>query len=805
MSTQPNNPALLTGMQRILGNAKKHASISVVANTVKAARSVSSTERKRQKNLSRVVLQSDTTLGSASDQISERRELNDENCLKDYKKPMRVVLAERIAKLRTELGQDADSADDNTLTITARAILENELNNPEAWPARCERVLGVSFADVCNEIAGADRSLTNNMVARKAISRITKTEALAMLNRIAPEESIGAQFKQWVRVNPGAAQAEIEKRLRTETPKADPVAIASAATKELNDTISGHSSKWKQFLHDDKMADMLRRAGDAGDDEARELLARYETYKIRLEATNDRDRKNRTHDLFARNQERELTAARDRAEHAHLVSLTNNGKRALPLDDKQVAPCDAARESLNTAAVRTHNEITGEIVSTNALGEANGPRVQRAAEFLCAYTADKSRSTSSARQRLAERLAFGTQQALELHIKFMIMANPDAVFASDGLTMTGNTVDDLIASLRSSGAADDIAPATVVCYLAEWQKCLAESRIDVDNAVALRYRQFDAESVQASMAELGLSREQVEANFAHGLDPDNSEIMKRIMWSANNDWFRATDAQADEKYHHAERAEKIARRAKKRAKKADSSDSATTTTGNSQSRTRAELEASDDDAVKNADPNDAFSIEAQFKEMALLSRAARRLPVIPSDYFPQFMRRGLGKDHGERDCRNGEDCYCANKNSIYPYVSDAKRRGKDFICREFLLPDELDAWKVKRDLPTVAHFCVFCEMFMIAIEYDRYIRDRRVPIKLLHRWAVSIGPGQFNASCMLPVSHEDRWTGIVRPFPRISPYNYVASETLVGNIRVPCMRPTDQLDFRLGSARRTRI
>ena len=353
---------------------------------------------------------------------------------------------------------------------------------------------------------------------------------------------------------------------------------------------------------------------------------------------------------------------------------------------------------------------------------------------------------------------------------------------------------------------------SVVRYLAEWQRCLVESRIDVDNAVAARHKQYDVELVKHLVAELGVSSEVVEANFAFGVDPETSEVMRQVMWAADNDWFRHTDAQADTRYSHRERVERIERRAKRRRQTADKADDEATANQNgtgdashSQSRTMEELEESDDEAVRKAEPGDNHHIEAQFSHMVLHSRVARRLPVIEFDYFPDFMRKGLGEELGERDCRNGESCYCAIKSANYPYVEDVKRRGRGFVCREFLLPSELDAWRVKRELPSRRSFCVFCEMFMITMEFDRMTKERVTPIKVLHRWAVRIGPRQFNADCMLPVRHEDRWTGIVRPFPRMSANNYVFGKTQVGDVPLPCMRPTDRLDFRLTSNKRMRI
>jgi len=328
--------------------------------------------------------------------------------------------------------------------------------------------------------------------------------------------------------------------------------------------------------------------------------------------------------------------------------------------------------------------------------------------------------------------------------------------------------------------------------------------------VAARHRQYDADLVKQLVAELGVESSVVEANFAFGVDPETSAVMKQVMWAADNDWFRHTDAQADQRYKHSERVERIERRAKRRraaAAKDDaqSSNAAGESHSHSQSRTREQIEMSDDEAAQNADPEDTLNVEAQFSHMVLHSRAARRMPIIDFDYFPQFMRKGLGEELGERDCRNGESCYCAVKSANYPYVEDAKRRGRGFVCREFLLPSELDQWRVRHELPQRRSFCVFCEMFMITIEFDRLVKERVTPVKILHRWAVRIGPGQFNADCMLPVRHEDRWSGIVRPFPRMSASHYVFGKTEVGDIPLPCMRPTDRLDFRLTSSKRMRI
>jgi len=803
----------LDGIQRILAATDKYARHSNALRTAENTRRLPAEERERQINVGRVFLESETPLVDKSGLVAEPLELTNEACVARWGKSLDDCTRERIAAIRAAVGDERD-VDPETLVAPAHAWLRQALNrSDETWAVRCQRVMARSLADLCTEIHAATGG-TKKAVLREAKSRISKTEALALLDAPPADAPLEERFKRWIEVNAGAAQRQIEDRLMAEDPKADPVVVNNRARAEINKIVKKKTSKWLQFFKDDKMLRILQNYEDMGDSDAGAILEHYLAYKVRLESRTQREFENRSHDLLAQRQAREERIADDAEYRRRVHHLLDAGDGRVPHGEADFAPSDAARDPLTMVVAELEDPLTGASARTNAAGDVLSARTQTAAQFLRAYAQDKSDSASAVHQRLSERLAFNVQEAISLHIKFMQVANPTALFAGSEHepSPSGNTVDDLLALLDSTEAVPNLDGNAVVRYLSEWQRCLVESRIDVDNAVALRHRQYDADVVRSVMAELKMTRAEVEASFAYGVDPETCEVMRRIMWAAENDWFLQSDAQADEKYKHRERIEKIERRTKRRRTAATTSgpeSNGTSSTGgaasHSQSRTREELEASDDEAVRRADPADMYTLEAQFKNMALHSRAARRMPIIEADYFPQFMRKGLGAEMGERDCRNGDNCYCAVKSAIYPFVEDGRRRGKDFVCREFLLPAELDEWKVKRQLPTRRGLCVFCEMFMISIEYSRLVRDRVTPLKILHRWAVRIGPGQFNAACMLPVAHEDRWTGVVRPFPRMNANNYVYGETDVGKVRLPCMRPTDRLDFRLTSNKRMRI
>jgi len=803
----------LEAFSRLLESTKTHANRSRASHTANNVVQHSDEELERQRNLSRVLLKSNTAVESDVEAPAEVQEATDAACRERWKKTRDQCLRERITNLRAVCG-DGPDAEPEKLRAAAMRWISAELARPaETLSQRSLRVMQKPFNELCASLAARNAGKSKTAVMKLAIKTLERAEALRALDEPKDDERLEVRFKRWLEVNPGAAQQQIEDRLSAKNPRADPINVRTQARAELRKLVSKKTSKWAQFFLDDKMTQMLCRYQDMGDESARAILEAFLDYKVRIESTTERERENREHDVFAQRQSRTESLQEAKRVPKSIAILVKKGNGRVPHGDGEFMPPDALRDPPIEAVETREDSLTGAVVKISPTGEPVERGVSTAAQFLNAYTREKSDSDDSAHQRLAERIARGVEEAIMLHIKFLQIASPSALFASTGradTTPRGNTVEDLLALLESSDAVPQLDGNSVVRYLAEWQRCLVESRIDIDNAVAARHRQYDADLVKQLVAELGVESSVVEANFAFGVDPETSAVMKQVMWAADNDWFRHTDAQADQRYKHSERVERIERRAKRRraaAAKDDaqSSNAAGESHSHSQSRTREQIEMSDDEAAQNADPEDTLNVEAQFSHMVLHSRAARRMPIIDFDYFPQFMRKGLGEELGERDCRNGESCYCAVKSANYPYVEDAKRRGRGFVCREFLLPSELDQWRVRHELPQRRSFCVFCEMFMITIEFDRLVKERVTPVKILHRWAVRIGPGQFNADCMLPVRHEDRWSGIVRPFPRMSASHYVFGKTEVGDIPLPCMRPTDRLDFRLTSSKRMRI
>jgi len=808
------------GIDKIFEATLQHAHKSNLLNTAENQSKLSDADRQLQNNIGRVIL---TSVDSASllkeaASTAAAPPLTDKACMDRFGKTLKACLRERINQLRTA-SKEMAASDPQKLLAPARKWLQDSLaQQPETWPERCKRALSVEFGELCDrKLQDPDNAKPEDAVLA-AQADIVRAEALAALAKTKKDMPIDQQFKSWLSMKPGEAQQQIEDRMLSEKPNADPISIRQAAKSEVNKMVRKQTSKWAQFFKDDKMVRMLQRFESIGDKEARFILEKYLDYKVRLESRTDAERQQRSEDtaslLLSRDAARQETVRQRKRVH-ELISQAGGPER-VPLGEDDYVPSDVGHTPLNQVVKRETSELTGAVVHKNTQDEPLSKRTQGAVQFLRAYMTDKSDSDAAVHQRLTERLCFLAHEAVSLHIKFMQVAKPSSLFVGTGRKPSGNTFEDLIDLLYSTGGAAQFDGNSIVRYLAEWQRCLIESRIDVDNAVARRHKEYDAALVQSVMSELGLSREEVEANFAFGVDPETSEVMRNICWAARSDWFRQSDSQADKRYHHADTAERVERRAKRRRRSEASGDvnqgsgkqnkgSDSGAGSHSQSRTREELEASDDEAAAGSGVEFSLNIEKHFKDMVLHSRAARRMPVLGAEYLADFMRKGLGEEHGERDCRNGTSCYCATKSSPYPFVDEGRRRGKSFVCRELLMPAELNAWKVSHELPQRRSFCVFCEMKIVEDEYNRCMSECVTPIKPLHRWAVRIGPGHYNPSCMLQIAVADRWTGIVRPFLRFNANNYTYGETRVGAVTLPCMRQTDRLDFRLTSNRRMRI
>ena len=164
------------------------------------------------------------------------------------------------------------------------------------------------------------------------------------------------------------------------------------------------------------------------------------------------------------------------------------------------------------------------------------------------------------------------------------------------------------------------------------------------------------------------------------------------------------------------------------------------------------------------------------------------LEECDSRYCERYLRESRGLNFGERECKYGNRCIFMILSISYPDQSDGltgSRPEDSFICREFLLPSQENAYKEENVLPDVIRPCLGCNRYRTTFWWYDHFRRGDQPRELLQDHYNTVGDNletsdrsQYNIdSCIYPSGKEDLWMGICRPIIKFSASNYVYSHT----------------------------
>ncbi len=626
-------------------------------------------------------------------------------------------------------------------------------------------------------------------------------------------EALARDFKRWLGVLPGEYQRRVEKQLRADRPKASDKEIRQRAAGLVREHLERADLKWKLFIADDKMAELLQRAADRGDAEADQLLRRFQRVRARLQNQSADDRKAALTMIETLEKHRELIRERVRDEMAQLRAWVDGD--AHNTDADHVSP-DAGVQATTTPATAA----TDEKLARNALDEPLHPHVNPATEFLRAHQRDRSESANSASQRLVDAVTEELHASVAVHLRFAATADIDALFPRpagggvDGKRPNGS-VGDLIALLESTHG-QPAAPTSEYSehYLNEWRRVVVRddsantTRFDNDIALASRHRAGDKDFIEIFMQEYGLSHADAAAAVATGINPERSEVLRAFRWATQDNWFRETlhqvELSAEQRINNLRqniaRAEKRRRAEEREGAGAQQSPSPTASSASPTGTTTTGDEKID--AQIRAAGNRKLFAEQYFSRASLQYQAARKLPIVRLAHLPDFWRRAV-PERKERPCAQGVTCVCMLEDNAFVRGASAaslrgKRMSQRFICREFLTEEELQNFQQFGKLDFPPRMCYFCELFTTTCEVLRRDCDRESSAMLIQRFGVEIGPGGVDPDACLPLEHAGRPTGIVRPLPRFDWCNYEFATTEVGEQIVPCIVVLN-LDFRLGS------
>lgn len=156
------------------------------------------------------------------------------------------------------------------------------------------------------------------------------------------------------------------------------------------------------------------------------------------------------------------------------------------------------------------------------------------------------------------------------------------------------------------------------------------------------------------------------------------------------------------------------------------------------------------------------------------------LPVVEEcskAYCTDFLREpiGLEERYGERPCRAGQDCIFVALSTRYPDSTEDARPEDGFVCREFLLPSQLERWKREKILPDQEQLCLGCNRMLTTYWYYLYRYKGEEPVEILQDHCNTVDQeGEYDMTyCIYPNPTEDKWSGLSRPVVKFSKETYV--------------------------------
>ena len=171
-----------------------------------------------------------------------------------------------------------------------------------------------------------------------------------------------------------------------------------------------------------------------------------------------------------------------------------------------------------------------------------------------------------------------------------------------------------------------------------------------------------------------------------------------------------------------------------------------------------------------------------------------KLEHVSRKYCEDFLRQPKGDNYGERQCRKGPMCVFVLMATRFPDSLENYTSEDGFVCREFLLPTQLEKWKTEKILPQERRLCLGCNRLYTCYWYYINVRRGKEPDEILQDHAYEVGKdGEYNMDYCLNYTNTQpgaRWTGIARPFVKFSADTFIYSRMELKNNKNPSQSVT---------------
>ena len=576
-------------------------------------------------------------------------------------------------------------------------------------------------------------------------------------------DTIDKRFKLWLNVRPGITQNEIEAGLRQKMPEASPSYISGMAKTQMQADDKKKKAAFQIHVSDDKVQQMLLNAYKSGDEEAGKIYIDWRARQIKLQATSAEEEQTRLEEM---RMSVEATLEQARKEATLDASLRS-------ADEMRAA---AERETLRTVA-RIDSEKGLLLGSDGGVVVEPGPHT--AGEFLRAYTQDQSACPEKIIQDHCSAIVTDLMSSINLMATMLAVAPPGSTFGADS---DGDAIDTLYLMMRSEDAKHSLSSETLHLYVQQWHRVQSESQSDVDRELVRAHKHAEHKAIQNRMhLDGGLTKREVDSAMTFGVRPEMSPVFQVVAAATQLDNYALVRAEAMA-------ASKLEQRNEQRAK---------------------EIVRESNRTGHRLKMDDAYKV--------MLEGVARQIPERTRGYTQEFLSEAAGPEFFERSCVKGDLCVCRVKRAVFPSMpfsgsGNSRSATTGFICREFLLPDQLREVKATGKLPETVRMCLPCNIYYTSENVMSYAVQKqgcqeRMPLMLLQDHCVlTEQAGEYAKESTLPHTLANgRPSGVVRPFQAWSDANYAYGRTTRNGKELACLVETDASVFRLPSDRETRI
>lgn len=169
------------------------------------------------------------------------------------------------------------------------------------------------------------------------------------------------------------------------------------------------------------------------------------------------------------------------------------------------------------------------------------------------------------------------------------------------------------------------------------------------------------------------------------------------------------------------------------------------------------------------------------------------LPELDVNYCKEFLRQSLGPY--ERDCNKGEKCI---GNIMFLKFPDSYEQSKytnktSLILREFLLPEELENFRITGKLNSYVNTCLLCNRFETTFNYQKNISNKIESLECIQNHINKIDDkngGYDKSKCIFPTP-KSQMTGIIGPIIKFSLVDYNIEEVLLNDIKI--LKPNNNI------------